>query len=216
MSNGLNGQFMANTDAMLRQYVLSTIYLRAGVDGYQQLLAGAGPFSFDLTWGQAWQWLSLRILPMNTNALHDTPIRAYWLPQGGYIDVPVTVPLAPFVFTPELTGCAIYVDRFNANTYRVYHVEIPHRAQQYDNRPHGNGLEESLTFDEYGRANNINRVRATALMQFSDGNWILIGQVIIGAPQGFQNGHAITVGLQRVRRLEIKPLGDLGLGRLFG
>jgi len=134
-------------------------------------------------------------------------LKAYWLPQGGYVDLPIESPAANFVFTSELTGCAIYVDQFDAHTYRAYHIEVPKKAAQYDSQSHGKGLVDSFTWAEYGLEDNINRTRATALLQFNaNKQWTLLGQVIKGRPQGFSNGKAIDVSAQSVEKLYNKVL----------
>ncbi|MDE1482746.1 RHS repeat-associated core domain-containing protein [Xenorhabdus bovienii] len=83
-----------------------------------------------------------------------TAISAYWLPQGGYTDIPIHPSgIQKCLFTPAFSGCTLAVDKLNENTLRAYHVEGSKEDAQYNNlavAAHGEGLVMAMEFPDYG------------------------------------------------------------------
>ncbi|MDU3301400.1 MAG: type VI secretion system tip protein VgrG, partial [Enterobacter ludwigii] len=79
---------------------------------------------------------------------------AYWVPQGGYTDIPLnpTVGDPKFVFTPGFSGCALVVDLLNKNTLRVHHVQGGKEHLEYNNPiiEHGEGMVCAMEYPDYG------------------------------------------------------------------
>ncbi|MFC4160558.1 hypothetical protein [Chitinimonas lacunae] len=131
------------------------------------------------------------------------PIPAYWVPQGGYCDVPIQNPESHFVFTPDFSGCAIYVDEINSNTYRVYHVE----GGKYHQYPNHRGLQPSQLVGlmrhgrEYAQAatNGEVSVRAFAFLKFVAGSWHIFCQNQNGVSLGLRGSKFVPIGEQTVK-----------------
>ncbi|GHD56171.1 hypothetical protein [Jeongeupia chitinilytica] len=127
----------------------------------------------------------------------DPLITAYWLPQGGYIDVPINAPLANYIFTPELSGCKIYTDDIGHNTMRVFHIQCPHEAREYTLALRGNRL-ATIDDSDYGLAiaanplpNRIASIRANVLLRYSGGHWHFWLQGLTGIGPGMQGDRLV-------------------------
>lgn len=133
MSNGLNGLLMANVQAFLNAHPLETALLAHHL--YQP---APGVSHYDLMRAEHWpadHGAILISMPAG-GGRGDPPILAYWLAQRGHVDVPLVGPPATFIFTPELTGCKIRVDRIGLHTYRVFHMQ--HDPADYPQALRGN------------------------------------------------------------------------------
>lgn len=119
---------------------------------------------------------------------------AYFLAQGGFIDIPIhPAPNQPsFVLTPPFSGCSLVVDILERTTnnqpekfYRVYHVEGRKENQQYnDLGDHGYGMVEIMQYKHYGyhfdtdRHRFLENVLGLAFMKYSQqhNTWLLYRQ----------------------------------------
>ncbi|MCX8565599.1 MAG: hypothetical protein ON057_000326 [Glomeribacter sp. 1016415] len=79
---------------------------------------------------------------------------AYWLPQGGYVDIKIrpdkskiNEPL--YLFTPDFSGCALVVDKKDDDYYRVRHVEGDKEDTQYNKLPEPDRSMEKVAAMEY-------------------------------------------------------------------
>ena len=153
--------------------------------------SGSGQIrSFIVEWGDHTRtWMALKTSSKRTKS----SIPAYWLPQGGYIDIPSKKPSAQYVFTSELTGCYIKVDKEGDNL-RIFHIQNPldivSMEKQYTDNRKGE-LIAQIIFPDYGVEGNPNRVKATSLLHYTT-PWLLWGQVIEGPTIGIANGKPIS------------------------
>ncbi|BBE08761.1 Uncharacterized protein MCB1EB_0600 [Mycoavidus cysteinexigens] len=65
---------------------------------------------------------------------------AYWLPQGGYVDIKIrpnkNIANDPcYLFTPDFSHCSLIVHKKNVNDYRVRHVEGGKEDEPYHDLP---------------------------------------------------------------------------------
>ena len=170
MSNGLNNSLRNNVLNFLNNHPVETALL-----GHPQFQPGLGRSDYDLmrseNWGPADQGTVLIPMPAG-GGRGDPAIHAYWLPQRGHVDVPRVAPPADFIFTPELTGCKIRVDRIGLNTYRVFHIQ--HEAVDYPAAVRGNcriTVDSSYDYPGY---------RCAALLHFTAGAWSIWIQELTG------------------------------------
>ncbi|QIL85687.1 hypothetical protein G7083_07350 [Vibrio sp. HDW18] len=82
-------------------------------------------------------------------------IMAYWVPQGGYVDIPIKPDLSIhpiYVFTPAFSGCTFVIDKIYPDTLRVRHVEGGKEQEQYNDKniEHGEGIYSLIEFNDYG------------------------------------------------------------------
>lgn len=95
------------------------------------------------------------LLQMHENSVDYRDQRAYWVPEGRSMDIPVHPQNGQpeYVFTPGLSGCSIVVDSIDSNTLRVYHVRAgsDNENSDYNHRPgHGRGMVLALRYSRYG------------------------------------------------------------------
>src|SRR5262245_4538654 len=109
MSFGLNTSFTNNVANFLANHAVTTAMLSA----VQYTPPGGVSTRWDFLRSDATGDVGVSLLHVpgvGATTMTDQAIRAYWLPQGGYINVPMALPQATYIFTPELSGCKIYVD----------------------------------------------------------------------------------------------------------
>lgn len=115
--------------------------------------------------------------------------RAYWLPQGQSIDIPIRPDEKNdphFVFTPTFTGCSLAIDQIDDEKFRVYHVQGSKEDKEYNElNTHGRGMFALMNFYDYGyvpeesgtpsRLNNIRNIYGQAFLSYSRqfGKWVL-------------------------------------------
>nr|WP_241391766.1 RHS repeat domain-containing protein [Serratia proteamaculans]ULG18324.1 SppC [Serratia proteamaculans] len=99
---------------------------------------------------------ALHIVNKKTTEFQQGPgaVRAYWAPQGGYVDIPVHPHGGEpeLVFTPGFSGCVFVADKLSENTIRVRHVEGNKEDAQYNDESidHGLGMIEAMEYKHYG------------------------------------------------------------------
>ena len=195
MSNGLNNLIDKNTLTFLEGHAVTTALLgvsdhrpRLGVSNYDFVRSENHPTDQGVI-----------LLPFN-DSLTDSAISAYWLPQGSYIDVPITAPPAEFIFTPEFSGCKVYVDKVGGN-YRIFHIQCPHEAVEYPENLRG---ERTATVDsrDYGGVpsvdgpaypSRISETRCTVLLRFvkTENCWSIFLQGLTGIGPGVSDGRLV-------------------------
>ena len=118
---------------------------------------------------------SVACLEPYKGAAKDPVIRAYWVPQGQSVDIPLhpNQEEPKYVFTPDFSGCSMEVDRMNAETLKVYHVEGGKEQAQYVAQDHGWGNAASMPPTAYGSAA---QPRGFAMMAYRDGMWQILHQ----------------------------------------
>lgn len=130
----------------------------------------------------------------------ERPLMAHWVPQGGFCDIPVNPGAMGYVFTPDFSGCSIFVDHIDDATYRVYHVQggSDYLNKEYLSRfdGHGMGLATAMTFDDYGEDAYP---RGFAFMKYEEGRWWIYFQRQNGVGLNFAYGKFQMNGAQTVR-----------------
>jgi hypothetical protein len=175
---GLNTRFLQGP----RIFLINTALWTKPISSYPinpLVTSSGGPYYFDL---QPISTICAGLtLTGQTPKKTGNPIAAYWLAQGKHIDIPKQNPSADFVFTPEFTGCKIYVDDLNNTTFRVYHIQVSHESTEYTNKNHGNGQIAALKFSDYGVDNDVARTRATAFLYYTNNQWHIYCQKLGGS-----------------------------------
>ncbi|WP_455806150.1 hypothetical protein [Pseudomonas fluorescens] len=142
--------------------------------------------------------LEINKLPVGANA-----VSGYWMPQGGYVDIPVHPEWGQpdYLFTPDFTGCSLVVDQLDTNLLRVRHVEGAKEFAQYNGLPageHGWGLSTSMEFQDYGfrvdangRADSL--LTGFAFMKYDrqSSAWKLHFQSVQGGPRIGKHSSAV-------------------------
>lgn len=193
MSFGLNTAFTGNVQAFLQAHALTTAMM-----SFQ--LPPVGPTRYDLLRSDVDNDPSVTLFHAHGGPpISENLIRAYWLPQGGYIDVPRAAPAASYIFTPELSGCKIYVDELPNTDLRVFHIQCPHEAAEYaanlrgvrqtqiDSRDYG-GVP---SVDGVANANRIPTIRATVLLEHNGVQWVIWLQGLTGIGPGMMGGRMV-------------------------
>lgn len=193
MSFGLNNQIALNVPAFLGAHAVTTAMLSSIVNP-----PPAGSSNYDLLRSENFPAdPGVILIPRGGSAVTDGPLMAYWLPQGGHIDVPHAAPPTNFIFTPELSGCKIYVDQLNAVTDRIFHIQCPHEATEYTAANQGIARRATIDSRHYGGApstdgppvaNRVPTTRATVLMHFGGGAWNIHLQGLTGIGPGLGHG----------------------------
>ena len=118
---------------------------------------------------------SIDCLEPHHGGAKDPVIQAYWVPQGQSLDIPLHPNEGEprYVFTPDFSGCSMEVDRINAHTLKVYHVEGGKEQAQYVDQNHGWGNAASMPPAAYGTAA---QPRGFAMMTYQDGVWQILHQ----------------------------------------
>lgn len=182
MTDLINPQKVTMTDESIR--------IITKLDG-----GGILPFSVMRIIDGSKQYHALAVADQNTIKSSGSWIceLAYWVPQGGYTDIPLkpTVGDPTFVFTPGFSGCALVVDLLNKNKLRVRHVQGGKEYVEY-NKPgieHGEGMVCAMEYPDYGyhkasSGNWIENVAGAAFMTFNPKSeeWILHYQGILNSP----------------------------------
>ncbi|UCF06578.1 MAG: hypothetical protein JSV33_06000 [bacterium] len=197
MSNGLNNSLSANTLIFLQNHAVTTALLgahhpRLGVSNWDLMRSENYP---------ADQGAILLPVPAGGVTLEDPALEAYWLPQGGHIEVPINNPAAPFIFTPEFSGCKLYVDKVWAQPYyRIFHIQCDHEAAEYPANMRGDRL-ATIDSRDYGEApsvdgpaypHRIGVIRCTVLMYFVGGaGWSIYLQGLTGIGPGISDGRLV-------------------------
>ena len=205
MSKGENIKFIGDPISYLSRCVLSTWEL---CTSQQRLLLGQATIHwFDIKPMKSWSRLNaIRLL----HQYQDTPFSGLWLPQGESIELPTRGTPHRFVFTPELTGCNLYVDRMTNGNLRVYHVHMDHVEEQYgipalfdEDR-----MIDRIHWEDYGVNGDMDQTRATLVLYFLKGHWWVIVQKILGPPEGALGPyvHARGYVTQSVRGCYTRPL----------
>lgn len=127
------------------------------------------------------------------------PLLAFWLPQGGYVDIP-TIPKddePKFVFTVALNGGSLAADVHNSTTLRIHHVAGGKENNEHENKgdeEHGYlsayGMAGRLLHADYGFHVNVDSCkyvengRAFAFIRFDSGiqHWVITFQSILHNP----------------------------------
>lgn len=117
---------------------------------------------------------------------------AYWLPQGGHIDVPAHPSTSDpkIILTPGFSGCSLAADLLNdGHTLRIRHVQGGHEDQEYNNvHDHGFGLVGAMEYKNYAyhvdntKHKFIEHVTASAFIQFTGIEWVIKYQRIQNIP----------------------------------
>uniref|UniRef100_UPI0036DB687A hypothetical protein n=1 Tax=Photorhabdus sp. RM322S TaxID=3342825 RepID=UPI0036DB687A len=125
---------------------------------------------------------------------NKTSILAYWVPQGGYVDIPAQPDLSrhpQHVFTPGFSGCSFVIDKMNTDTLRVRHVQGDKEDVEYNNLDidHGMGMVAAMEFRDYGyheTANSevVKNTYGSAFLKFNpeEKQWQLHYQKLAAAP----------------------------------
>lgn len=128
------------------------------------------------------------------------PVFAYWLPLGGYVDVPV-IPEKDdpkYVFTPGFSGGSLVADVHNISTLRIHHVaggkENNENEKDDGDEEHGfsaaYGNAGRLLHSDYGFHVNpdtckyVENGKACAFIKFDSGiqHWVITFQGILHIP----------------------------------
>lgn len=127
------------------------------------------------------------------------PVFAYWLPPGGYVDIP-RVPNEDdpkFVFTPTFNGGSLVADVHNASTLRIHNVAGGKENNEHENdgdEEHGFssafGMAGRLLHSDYGFHVNVDTCKyvehgnAFAFVKFDSGiqHWVITFQGILHNP----------------------------------
>ena len=142
----LNEQFLADPYKFLEQYILIS---QDNSPPNNTLPKEIGIYHFTLV---SMDENSVALKYMGGTDNKDA-IEAYWLPRGMHIDVPRSPAATPTViFTPNLEQAILYVDQFNNDVYRVYHVEKGLEDVQYTVQYHGLGKINEIQPADYGTA----------------------------------------------------------------
>lgn len=124
--------------------------------------------------GEEIKMYALQVAPEGENA--------YWVPKGGYLDIPATPNSSEpkLVFTPDLSGCSITVTALNNNKYRVRHIEGD-KDNKLPNNITISQVKDTLTL-AVGEKTIVN-IKAFAFLYFTAGdNWELMYQVLDSPP----------------------------------
>jgi len=188
MSFGLNNSFRANIQAFLQNHAITTVMMSSQQHRPPKGLSN----SYDLVRSDVDNDTSVTLFhsPGGNQPTNDGLISAYWLPQGDYIEVSKNAPEARYIFTPELSGCKIYVDQIPGNKYRVFHIQCPHEAQEYTPKLSGErrGTVDSEDYGGAGAPIRIATVRANVILHFNAGSWTLWLQGLTGIGPGMGSG----------------------------
>lgn len=225
MSRGLNSEFRCDVDLFLQKHSFTTVFLtsmhcapRAGIS-----------YQFDFLESERGDASTVLYHAPSGITATDQLLVAYWLPQGQYIDVPLKNPCANYIFTPELSGCKIYVDRVSGDMARFFHIQGPHEAKEYTSSVQGSQL-LAIDSNDYGiewrdNPDYVNSIRANVVFQYGNNEWICwlqgltnlgpgitgcgqVGSGITelqmiyppGPPPGVQNVVCKKMGVQRLSR----------------
>jgi hypothetical protein len=93
---------------------------------------------------------------------------------AAFVDIPKNPGNVQFLFTGELTGCALIVTEGDNNTYRVYHDSRPLSSTFYTNVVMAADMTDYLGFIE----TNPDQVPATVFLQYKGGTWTLYCQFL--------------------------------------
>lgn len=187
MSYGLNFAFRTSTREFVAQRAISAKAIRAGC---------AGAADFDLALPAAGRPSQAHLTYWSAASRTDGQLLGYWVPQGGYCDIPKASARRPFVFTPDFSGCSLLVDQIDDETYRVYHVQggsgrlQPEYYARHASAPRRLGLAAAMTFGDYGHgcgdrfAEGQVRTerRGFAFLKYEQGRWWIY----------FQGQHELT------------------------
>ncbi|SPB13796.1 hypothetical protein NOV72_01061 [Caballeronia novacaledonica] len=182
MANGINRYFLQDTKSFIQSNYLTT----AGIFRPPQ-----GASKVDLVREEGVEPSVVRIVPRDQIEA-DEAIRAHWVPQGGYCDVPIIGGEKNFVFTPDFSGCSLLVDQRDATTYRVYHVTggSQYFTSEYaTKRSADDRLAAAMTYEFYGTAG---APRAVMFMKFEENRWWIYYQSQTGAGYGLSGGNAVA------------------------
>lgn len=141
---------------------------------------------------------------------NEIPIVGYWVPQGKSCIIPVITGLRQYVFTPDLSGCSIFVDQLDKTHYKIYHVEggSDKYQMQYAREDHGYGLAGQLTFGDYGTGVDP---QAFAFLRFEGGRWQILYQSQTFGKYSFCNGVFSVLRPSRVYKGGIVPIKKIAL-----
>lgn len=110
---------------------------------------------------------------------------AYWLPQGGHIDIPSNPSSSQpkYVFTPDFSGCSWTVTPLSNGNLRLRHVEGGREASQFNNLSQGDkggSTTYAMQYKDYGylveTSRLVGNIPAFAYMHYTGGRWTLIFQ----------------------------------------
>lgn len=202
MADGLNRRFLEDPYGFLQTFPLTTALISMPVVApAASLEPPAGRSNFDLVrTALAPEDNGVALLPAATHAFRDIPIPAYWLPQGRHIDVPTVDPPARLIFTPELSGCKIYIDEINLLRSRVFHIQCAHEAAEYTGGNRGGKRLKTADSRHYGGVPSVDgpphprRVRTTrvnAVMVHWDTEWHIVLQGLTGIGPGTREGRLV-------------------------
>ena len=211
---------MVDTEAFLNRYALTTALLGAhhpppGVSNYDIMRSENYPDDLG--------GILFPVAP-GGHPLTDVPISAYWLPQGDHIEVPIAGPVAPFIFTPELSGCKIYVNEvWGQPRYRIFHIQCPREAVEYPVNLRG-VRQATIDSRDYGTApsvdgtaypHRIREIRSNVFMRFIAGaGWSIYLQGLTGIGPGVRLGDRSIVyppgPRQKVNGVVVKKVPEVG------
>jgi hypothetical protein len=105
-------------------------------------------------------------------AIHSSvPVEAYWAPQGESIGIPAHPDLSgkpELVFTPDLSGCSVVVEKADDQNLRVSHVQGGHHNDEFvDLRIDPRKITAILAHESYSNGRND---QAAAFLKFDRGS----------------------------------------------
>lgn len=213
MSFGLNSQFRKATRGFISQMAISAKAIQAG---------GAHGAGFDLRIPSTVKGPTVHLGDWGAGSRSDEILPGYWVPQGGYCDIPKTPEEKCFVFTPDFSGCSLLVDQIGNDAYRVYHVQggsarlQPEYYRRHDSTPQRLGLAAAMTFGDYGHVCGdrfgMGQVRTErrgfAFLKYEQGRWWIYfqGQHELTDLNCDASRNPLTLGVRNGGRI---PVADL-------
>jgi hypothetical protein len=141
----------------------------------------------------------------------ERPVMAYWVPQGSSCDIPHKPGdnEPKVVFTPDFSGCGLYVDQHVAS-YRVYHVQggSNYCSVEYSNKDHGVGFAGGMEASDYG--SSAEQVAGFAYLRYMEDRWWIYYQRQTGIGLGCSSDGV----LQAVGSLRVSGGGRIPIARL--
>ncbi|WP_250625323.1 hypothetical protein [Pinirhizobacter soli] len=169
-----------NFEDRIRQTPLTMAPLsNYGVQEQRDLAAG-GPMVFAVTGvsdHQAGQAMVVETRSQVTEAASERDIssvrlvEAYWAPQGQSIGIPARPDIAgapELVFTPDLSGCSVVVEKKGDRTLRVSHVQGGHHNEEFASlHIEPRDITAILSHENYSNGRND---QAAAFLKFDRGS----------------------------------------------
>jgi hypothetical protein len=113
MSKFYNAMFSAYTQGFIKHNFMTAA-------GIARLDGGHAPFDLHHDIFMGTHVVRLAAWSMESS---EVPLLGYWVPQGDSCLISAAPGARAYVFTPDFSGCSIFVDQINRDYYRVYHVQ---------------------------------------------------------------------------------------------